>query len=52
MELGEPERGKNDKKVKLKGGLGWIKRRARTRHELARLVMGTIFLVISYVSAE
>ena len=27
--------------MKMKGGLGWI------RNELARLVMGTIFIVIS-----
>ena len=38
------EEEKNDKKVKMKGGLGWIKRIER-KHELARLVMETIFLV-------
>ena len=39
---------KKHKKVKMKGELGWIAKRierARARHELARLGMGTIFLV-------
>ena len=43
MELGrEPEKKKNYKKVKMKGGLGW---KRGLRHELTHLVMGTIFLV-------
>ena len=41
----EPEKkGKKHKKVKMNGGLGWIER-ARERHELACLGMGTIILV-------
>ena len=42
MELGKPEKKKKkekDKKANMKGGLGWI------RHELTRLVMGSIFPV-------
>ena len=48
MELGEPGKKKSGKKAKLKGVLGLIRgliERARARHELTCLVMGTIFLV-------
>ena len=33
----------------MKGGLGWIRGLTRARHELARLVMGTIFLVYLFI---
>ena len=41
----EPDKKKKHKKVKTKGGLGWI--RGLRGHELARPEMGTIFLVIA-----
>ena len=38
----------NDKKAKMKGGLGWIRGQEQDMSS-ARLVMGTIFLVV-YIS--
>ena len=40
---------KTNKKVKTKVGLGWIKGLRGQRHELARPVMGTIFLVYTCI---
>ena len=48
MELGEPEKKKKLQECEVKRWARlekWIKR-ARARHKLAHLVMGTIFLVL------
>ena len=45
MELGEPEK-KTEKRNERRAMLDKRIEKARTRHELARLGMGTIFLVI------
>ena len=47
MQLGEAEKN-NVRQQQIKGGLGWIER-ARAKHELTHIVMGTIFLILSNI---
>ena len=48
MELREPEKmGKKDKKAKRKGGLGWIRARARRMAEIKEDIVHFLTLVLA-----